>query len=68
MVDYNKQVKEAIALIDKFAEKGKFTTEDICFHITRELGFGDKFTKRYLNTCFERNFFTKDENGIIKTK
>lgn len=68
MVDYNKQVKDAIKLIDILASKGKFSQDDISFVVMRELGFGENFTKKYLKKCLERKFFSMDENGIISSK
>jgi hypothetical protein len=55
-------------MIDAFAEKGKFSDEDIAFHVTRELGFGERFTKNYLQKAVERKFFLKNEDGIISTR
>ena len=68
MVDYAKQVRETIKLIDTFVEKGKFSMEEISFHITRETGFGERFTKNYLQKAIEHGFFFKTKEGIIVTK
>ena len=68
MVDYNRQVKAAISMIDAFAEKGKFSADDISFHVMRELGFGERFVKNYIAKALEKKFYFKDENDIISTK
>jgi hypothetical protein len=65
MVDYNRQVKDAIRKIDSFAERGEFTVEDIVFHMTRLTGFGEKFTTNYITKALERGFFSKSSGGII---
>jgi hypothetical protein len=68
MVDYAKQVRHTIGIIDALAEKGIYDTEAICFAIIRETGFGERFTKKYLQQAINNGSFSEDDNGTISAK
>jgi len=67
-MDYNRDKREVIRLIDAFAISGKYTTDDISFAILREKGFSERFTVKYIENCLDRNIFAKDKDGIITMK
>lgn len=68
MVDYNRQKKRAIDLIDAFTKKGTYNEEDISFFIMRETGFSKKFTKSYIADCLDRQLCKKHKKtGVLSS-
>lgn len=63
MVDYAKQSKNAIAMIDNLIEKGTMNRKEIQYLVIKQHGFSSLFVDKYINLRIENGYA---EEEIIK--